>query len=643
MGTTMRTHALLLATTLLFWSSACGKKDEPAPTPAPATTAAPPTAPPPTAPATSAPPAGVVNDKQPEPSAKVELPPAAMTPVPAQAALLSSTLATFPADIVAVGGLQNPRALMDAFLAQAKRVPGLTQTADPLDFLLAHVKEAFGAKDLSWLALDRPVRFAVPNPKKYPHGFIQIYSLVPGTKLEPTAFANAKAKDEGHWASLPTSADEKVFIDLDGELMTITSHAALTKDLGPFIKELSAWTPGSPVVVEASATNARTAFASELSELQGNIDGLTKQLGDAGAKPEQLAMLKNVADGAFGMLTGLDRLGLALDPSGGFPRLALSFRAIAGTPFAATAQALQSARPTFASLVPDQAWFALVYDFDFTDLLGGKDMLAEALAHQSTLSEADAKTVSALAGKMQELGTGNHALWLTTSGSFPIAIESVSSASDGPALKDAMLGLFDFLFKQRWGHTREGLIAGGMSADALPGLEFADFISKAGTMTRAFGVVPSLPKTDGASVLALDFDWSRLGAGRIPAAMHDALVGFVGRHLELAVAAAPSRVSFAFGPFAGARTAELVAMSSDAQVKDPWLAQAAADSFGVLELRPVRLVRALASLPQVAQARDAIAKLPDDPLLISGSSDGTAVNVTITLPIDMLLGLFSSF
>lgn len=559
-----------------------------------------------------------------------------------QPALSATSVAELPQPIVAVVGTPSLKALVATFVERAKQVPGLTQTADPIAFVLERVKTSFGLTSTDWLDLDKPLRLAVPDPKKYPDGFVALLPVGGGAKLETSVFASAKPKDGGHWASLEAAPGKTLYLDLEGDVLVLSSHPTLVKDLGGFVKELSGWTPADPLVLDGAVGNARTIFAAELAAAKAQMDGMAKQLEEAGMKAPQLAAMQAMATGIFGVIDGLDRVGVALDPRGDFPRVAISFRPVAGSKLATTIAEAGKRRPALAPLVPAEAWFAAVYDMDAKGLFDPESLM-KALASEGKLplEEADVKAAVGLLGRLNELGTGSSAVTVSTSDSFPFALESISGVTDGAGAREALFGFLGLLFDKAWGKARAQLAQNGVPAEQLPGETFPAFVEGVARLSGPAGIKPSIVSGDGVDALALDLDWSRVGGGRLPSQLSDLLLRLVGPRVELGFSAAANRIAFGFGPHGAARAKESVNKGLDGGVADPWIARAAKDDFAVLSIRPTRLARALVDLPQVAAKRDAIGKLPDDPILVEGASDGTTARVTVTIPLQLVMGLIA--
>ncbi len=167
-------HRLFVA--VLLVASACGKDEPPAPTPPPAAPTAPAVASPttpttPTTPGESGAQAGRETATDKAPAADLAIP--AAMPLASRARCPSSpiagpTVATFHPAILAVGGTTSIDALVGAFGAQAQRAPGIP--GEIIDMAAARVKATFGLEGATWFASDRPLRFAVPDPKAWPTG-----------------------------------------------------------------------------------------------------------------------------------------------------------------------------------------------------------------------------------------------------------------------------------------------------------------------------------------------------------------------------------------------------------------------------------------------------------------------------------------
>jgi len=638
-----RSRIALVAVALV----ACGKDEPPA---SPASHAAPtaPTAP--TAPA--APPleraphaadqAGVASGAPgaagtPTPAAPAPEPlaPASASPLPTLAPIDGTTVATIPPSILAVGGLASLDALAAAVGGHAPALADIAQAA------VARVKETFGLADAAWFAVDRPVRFAVPDPRAWPEGFVLALPIALGHKLAPEAIRDAKPKVEGHWAKLERMG-RAFYLDVRGDVLLVTSHADMVKKLGDFPEALAAWTPKQALVVEASVANARVIFANELAEAQAQSKRMGEMLREAGLASAQLEAMESIAGGLFGLVADLDRAGFALDPAGDFPRVEASFGARPGSPLAATFADLAQRRPSLASAIPGDAWLALAYDIAPSDLLETDTIVRALTTSDKPWPKAEAEALAADLARLQPLLSGPAAMWARVSGAFPFGLEVVSAVSDPPAARGLLLAILERVFAQTWGATRQELVASGLPESQLPGLRPADFMRGVAPLARAFGATPSLVVGDAthADALTLDLDWARAGGGRLPGAIASMLSRMIGVRLEAGLAAGAGRTALTFGPEGAARAVALTTEGPHT-IADPWIAYAEEGAFAFVTLRPTRLLRALADLPQLASKRAAIVKLPDDPLVLAGRASGARVTLTLTAPVALVSGLLN--
>lgn len=638
---------------LLF---ACGK-DEPAPTPQPAAQID-------AAPAPSggeghkdlAKPEDKAQENKPaEPDKLTAAPPAgdaqpalvAGAAPPERAALTPSSLATFPAEVVAVGGTPSLSALVKAFAGQASRVEGMELPPDPIAMALSQLKQETGI-DLGWLDTDKPLRFAVPDPKKYPDAFALLVPEKAGAAFDPKTLPEAKDA-AGHLAMID-AGPRKLYFDrpVEGHVL-VTTEDGLAKQLEGFVKELAAWTPKDPLVLDTSVENLVRIYGSELKEAK---DMVTQMGGSMAQNPEmaaQMGPLLEVAGTGFALVEGTSRMSLALDPNGDFPRIGLAFKPLPGSALDKIVKDLSGRKLSLASSVPADAWAVFGYDVPGIGYLNDAKAVVDAITQATasgpmalTWSDDEKKTLLALLTKTQELQGSQGLTWIRQDGARPFVFESVSDSKDGAALNQAIGEVGDFIYKKLWGEGRKAMLAQGAPANELPeNMSFKDFVGLVGKQTAQMGIGVAVNETKSAAgtsigELAVKIDWSRLpleGEGKV-------IADLVGDHVGISLAGEGQHFAAAFGPDAAARAVRILdGVKSAAEITDPWLAKAKDSAVFVL-LRPARLMRALIDVvPELAAKREQVLALADDPVVITGASDGTSLTIEGVLPAKILAAL----
>ncbi len=561
-----------------------------------------------------------------------------------RAALSPSSIATFPADIIAVGGTPSLSALVSAFAAQASKVPGQELPPDPLATALAGIQSQVGI-DLSWLDVDKPLRFAVPDPKKYQDGFVMLLAEKAGAPLDPAKIAGA-TPGNGHLLTIKLG-EREVFLDrvVEGHVL-VTSHGDLAKSLDGFVKELGAWTPKDPLVVDTSVENLVRIFAEELKSAKEMVAMMG---GAAGEDPAgQMAQMMKMATGGFALVEGASRMSLSLDPNGDFPRIGFAFRGLPGSPLDKAAKDLAGRKIALAGAVPADAWLAFGFDIQGASYLSDAQAIVDAVTKGGlgpmpvTWSDDEKKAMHDLIVRAQELSGSQNMAWIRQEGSRPFIFESVTDAKDGKALQSTLLELGEFFYKKVWAEGRKAMLAQGGPASEMPEqIAFKDFVSLAsknlGAMGFGLAVNESTTKA-GNPVGALEFriDWSRLPMQGPTKAIGDA----IGDNIGIALAGESQRFATVIGPDAAVRaTRVLDEAANPAEQLDPWLALAKDHVFFAM-LRPARLLRALVDLvPDLAERREAIGAMPDDPFVVRGVSDGTQVYFEAIIPVKVIMSL----
>lgn len=623
--------------------AACGKKDPAPPQPAAGVTEpAAPTAKPEdktqkTGEEKAAEPAKPADAPPGTPSGAPPTAPASATAPPSRSALTTSALATIPEGFVAVAGTPNFGELFRAFAGMVASLEGEALPANALESYLKEIKENVGL-DLGWLDTDKPMRFAVPDPKAHDNGLLLLLAVKADAKLEPTAILGATAGADGHWAKLSLDGRE-LWLDLADGHLVVSSDPGFIKAQAGFIKDLSAWVPSAPLVMDTSVENLRKTFSAELADAKEMASMFAGMAGSAGGSA-QAKQIQQMADFGFALVDGLARMGFALDPTGDFPRLAITLRGTPESPVGKFAATTKDRKASFVNAAPADAWMVMGYDVPGLGYLSNLDDLVDQLSAPQegnpislSLSEADKKELKAKLARMMELQGSQSATWIKQVGTRILDIEGLSDSPDGKALLEAMLDAGDFFFQKLWASARKQMLAAGAPADQAPEkMSFRDFT---GFMNRNLGMlgvgieVKDATSKNGAKATGFELkvDWSRVIPGKDGRTVSELL----GNQIGLGFSGHDKLFSMAFGPDASKRAADLIDRGVPAGGGDPWLAKASEGAIFFL-LRPVRLLRGAApAIPDLAENKALLDSLADDPLVLTGTSDGTTVSIELML------------
>ncbi len=637
LNTTAALAALLIA---------CGK-DEPAPQPAAATPEV--QATPAEAPKAEEKPRELGGSASPTPSsaappAPVVLAPLVATPFPGERAQLTpTTIANFPTDIVAVGGTPSLQALVASVAAWSKKIPNSQVPDDPLAAALNAMQGVTGI-DMAWLDADKPLRFAVPDPKKYPEGFYVLVQAKPGT-TQNLLKATGATPGNGHFVTLDVGG-KKVFIDeAPGDLVIVTSHDDLAKSLGGFTTELAAWVPKDALVLESSGENLLRVYAEDLAKAKEFVGMMTS----AGGDDPQVMRMANLATGGFALVEGAARLSMALDFAGDFPRVGFGFVGQPGSPLEGIAKSLADHKIAYAGMVPADAWLALGFDVEGASLMQDAQAVVDAMTKsgagplaQIAWTDDERAQMVGLLQKAQSLSGSQNMMWLRQDGERPFVFESVSSSKDGAELQKTLFAFADLFYSKIWGQLRPMAIAQGMSEAEVPAqMAFEDFLKLASSKASPLGISMAVGKgsTKAGSQLSsfeLGVDWSRLP----PRAELAAVAKVVGNSYGFSLSGEGQAFTTVIGPNAIERATRLLdAAATPPEATDPWLAMAKDHALFAM-LRPARLMRALMGLvPDLASKGAEIGQIPDDPIVVRGKSDGKQLYLELTVPLQALVAI----
>lgn len=609
--------------------AACGKKD-PAPAPAALADVAP-----------------VDTAKTPEPEKKEEEKPveakaADVVPTPAGAipderpALSTASVEAIPDGFVALAGTSDFGALFKSLGGMVAKLEGQPLPDNALEDFISTAKAQIGI-DLSWVDTAKPLRFAIPDPKAHENGFLMVFAVKADAKLEPTAFPGATAGVEGHWAKVDFQGRE-LWLDLVEGHLIAASDKSFAKDQEAFVKSIIAWTPAAPLVLDSSVANLRKTFAQELSSAKEMAQMVVGMANDPN-NPGQSAQIKQMADLGFAVVEGLDRMGFAMDPGGDFPRLAVSMTGSPESPVGKLAAETKDRKAAFATATPADAWLALGYDIPGAGYLSNVDQLVDQLTSQSDnpvaprLNEAEKAELKVKLSKILELQGTQSASWFRLEGNLPFIFEGLSDSPDGANLSAALIDVGDFLFSKVWVQMRKQMVAQGIPADQVPeGMKFSDFLGFFNKNAGMMGInLASIEAATDKGVkghgVEFDINWSKL-----PMRGEAAIVGqLIGNKFGLGLAGYEKLFAIVMGPDSAKRAAGLVDRGAPATTDDVWLGRLAQKPMYFM-LRPARVLKVLAAnIPDMKEAQPTIDQLSDDPLVVTGSSDGKTLSFEVQL------------
>ncbi len=333
--------ALLVAS--FVSAGACSKKDTPVADAAAATTPpATPTAPPPEATKPKeAPDAGTEAQAETAAPPKLDGTPVALgAPIvpPSQAPMALTAVPTYPDGIVAVAGIQSIAGLFAD--AAVKDGPSAAMA-------LGAIGQRLGVPTLDWVAQDKPLVLAIPDPKQDPDGFIVAVPLA-NAGLDAAALAMPAGTDtEGHFAKLVVR-DRALYFDKLATHLVATSHKELFKTFGAFVKDtLVAWTPGDTIVLESNIQALMKTYAEELKQAQAMLPMMMEGMARKGVKLPQGAQMLALVEKLLKFSQDIERATIGADLRGAFPRIGFAVAAKEGSELAKDLAAITTPKVTW--------------------------------------------------------------------------------------------------------------------------------------------------------------------------------------------------------------------------------------------------------------------------------------------------------
>jgi len=516
----------------------------------------------------------------------------AVTTVHAARPLALGTLGKWPADVLFVCGVASLDGLaadLDA-LATSAGVAPLGAALRPL------LVQTLGLGDVDPASIDgsRPVTMALLDPKKHALPLVAVVPLRDGSRL----LVN------GPRGTLPDAAAVKT------------------------LAALGAWTPRTPLALEAALATASESYAAEVAALRALLRGaMVDELSDPAARDEAQRAI-DATSSMIEALAGTERLSLALDLAGGGVRLAAAATPRKGTPLAKTTKDLAARKVGNAGFVPDDAWAAMGWNLPVQTLSDDPDHVAETLlaAFGQALgndgwSPEDIAALHEGVRRLTSAQSGSAIVWAKSSADGPVIVESLSDVKDGRAYVANLVTLGDLVFRNTMRGLQEKL--------ALPPMSFKELVAFASSV-----FAPSL-----GMAVSVDEGWTRNGShilGMTVAVSWDKVPGvdprarvmaqhFVGSSMQLALAGEGKWLAAVLGPGASASASTLLASApqrSKQKPADPILAELATGA-GYLIIRPQALLHALVGAPP---------RGPEQPISARTASDGKRITVTLEVP-----------
>ncbi len=631
----MRRFQRLVTTSLLsaaIVAPGCSK-DEPAPPPAPAADVAvaeKPEAPKPETPKPTEPEAP--KPTEPAPEVKPEPGVAPSGRFIQRPPLSSDAIAELPADVLGVGATASLKSLVEAF---TKLQPG----APDFDALLSLLQRGSGLGDLSKIAWDKPLYVVFPNPTRWEDGFVWVATTAEGFDVKAT-FPGATENAGVFTLELEGNT---LAIQHKGSHLHIASHADLLTTLGDFLGgPLVAWTPKNPLQLDGSVENALKVYAKEIAEARQMLPMLQKQLEEGGADAGQLAMLSQTAESSLALLEGTRRIGLAVDPTTDFPRIAFTATFKEGTDGAAFVADTKDRKASFAKEIPASAWLSFAGAWDpklgastveeIEALLGGLYADMDVVSWQP----GELKAIAEKVVKLQGLAGVQQAFWLHTVGERPFALESVSSVTDATEWRATLLGVFDVLLEKFWAMAKlelaEELGADGKKFEG--GLE--DAFALAAEMAAPMGIKLEKRKDDTLAGVKVSVDWSKIPADG-ETEEREVAKRLFGDTLELGIATKGDRAAITLSPDGWARAEALAGGANPTADLSPWLTRASERAWMVLTINPAPLLDVASKFPNVdADMAGMMRQIPALPITVEGIGGSDRLHVELELPLDLL-------
>lgn len=631
----LRVGALSLALSALVAAPGC-KKDEPAP-PAPAVTTAevakadgPVKA------------AEAVADKTVKAAEAVADKVAEVVAAPVAAPSIA-----LPEGVLMVAGVPSLSEVLSTVSTVANKIAPGQVPPDLASMALEGMKSVYGFTDITWLNQAAPIKFANVDPKTHDgKGQAILVPITDKDKVLASLPATANKAIEGHAASLE-SQGQTWYLDFVEGHAVLTDHPGVFAERRDFISgPLASWKPERLFTTRINMATVNTAFAKELQDARAAAEQMTSQAAQEPGMPDASKVMKKYTDLLFEVVDSTTAAQLDLYVQDGAIRFGASVDAKDGSGLANFSRSIAGKSSSLADAAPPTTWFGFTGNMDVREMKSIREMQKLALdtyAGLLKLTPEETAKIDSIFDRMASQATGESVTAFALDGTFPFALTTLSKVTDATQLRGAYGELLDIVFLKAWGYALEEMkkegkeVPGAADVKDLPGL-----IRLLGGIAEGMGVklvlVSEVRGDVQVDALTVDADLEKLGLNEKDPAAFAIVDGLIGRHLELAFGFKNDALTMGFGPHGIQQALDLA--SGKRPGGEPALTAAAQGNAMAGTLRLDVIMNALMAIPQVAQMKEAIDKLPKgEAFAMTAAGHGNTSGVTMSFPIDTIAAL----
>ena len=510
--------------------------------------------------------------------------------------------------------------------------------------LLERMKLEFGLTDITWLDRGRQIHVLVTDPKAFVDG--NVYVLPISNRDAVIKSLNLTDNNSGHGHAFEYEyRHETIHGDFLDRHLVLAREDFLFPKLRAFIGGLVTQPAGFPLALDLDITNLRRLFAGEIQDQKRQVKALYHRLLKRPVGPDSALAGANI-DALASLIESTRRVTLGLALSGANARLTVNLTPQPGSGLMSAVSTASTQQVGLAARSAADSWLvaASVLDVRSAESLRLLQKTStEIWANTLGLSADETRGFVKLVEELSELATGDTLFALSGGIHTPLALRSVNAVTDAMEVRKRYGELFELLQIKSFLALKE--LLGGRVRVPLTKLERFDdlstFLNEAGApLGIKTSVASELTEETQVDSLVVELKWPKLKAA--VGATDDKIRKILGDRFEIALAYRHQTVALAAEPDA-VREAKALVVRPDASTLSP--APGAADlakgKVLLLAMRVKPMINALGGLLDLGRGADLGTKMADETsVMVTGTSDGKALRLTLDVPLDLLEALF---
>ena len=507
--------------------------------------------------------------------------------------------------------------------------------------------KVLGLTSLSFLDLTKPVRIVMLDYQKFQNPLLLVVSHRGAEALNGgLPQTKAKGSPDNEW-KYGGPGGQEVFVNRLGEdLVVFSFHQGSFPAAKPFLQELRRY-PGTEILdVHVAGTNLNPIAESQIQRAREQI-GQMAPAQDQGTPMGQ--MLQKELDMLSSLLKQMEAGRLVLRWDGAGLALEATVKATGDGGLARLAADMKNRRMDLYRRLPGEATMLIASNLDPQVFSSWSDLARDFWLESLQLTDEEKAQGTDLWNRMVALQGGDSAFYVGREGDFPFRVLSVTAYQDGAKAREAVLGLYQLLFR------KAGTLVEKYAGSQLRELGPLDWTSMQTLLKsleptlRTAGIDASVQEVVQGDLkgdrLEFRIDYTKVpGAADKPEVQQAAQM--IGNRLDGALVFGPKEMYFAMGKDSMAAIQDLAqGKAQAANVLDPLVQKAGypvsvgawVSLVDVLRLVAVFEPSLMEQLPGLADA-----KTGPGISLVAGSPGDRIVGARLDLPVSAVAGLTRS-